>query len=64
MLSAACRVLLVQNIEDVDDIVCALRRHRHERMDRRRFREVVFEALGNRALTPTHIDFLYRCFDR
>lgn len=60
----AGRVLLVQNIEDVEDIVQSLRRHRHEKLDRRRFREIVFATLGNRAMTPTHIDFLWQCFDR
>ncbi|KAF8060603.1 MRS2-G [Scenedesmus sp. PABB004] len=58
------RVLLVQNIEDVDDIIRALQQHRHERLDRKRFRSIVLETLGGRAMTPAHIDFLYACFDR
>jgi hypothetical protein len=57
-------VLLVQNIEDIDEIVRALQQRRHERIDRRAFRLLVMQTLGNRAMPPSQIDFLYQCFDR
>eukprot|EP00775_Hariotina_reticulata_P003052 gene3052-3333_t len=58
------RVLLVQNIEDIDDIIRALRRRRYEFLDRKKFRQLVVDTLGNRAMTPAHIDFLWQVFDR
>jgi hypothetical protein len=58
------RVLLVQNIEDIDDIIRALRRRRNEFLDRKKFRQLVVDTLGNRAMTPAHIDFLWQVFDR
>jgi hypothetical protein len=33
-------------------------------VDRAVFRKLLTEALGNRALTQTHIDFLWQCYDR
>lgn len=57
-------VLLVQHIEDVDEIARELRRHRYEFVDRRKFRQLVVDTLGSRAMTPSHIDFLYHVFDR
>ncbi|KAF8068278.1 SULP1 [Scenedesmus sp. PABB004] len=58
------RVLLVQNIEDVDQVLRAVKRVRYKYVDRARFRALLMEALGNRAMTPTHIDFLWQAFDR
>ncbi|WIA29778.1 hypothetical protein OEZ86_012252 [Tetradesmus obliquus] len=58
------RVLLVQNIEDVDEILRAVKRYRYKFVDRGVFRKLLTEALGNRALTQTHIDFLWQCYDR
>lgn len=37
---------------------------RGEPIDRKRFRELLISTLGNRAMTPTYIDFLWHCFDR
>ncbi|WIA15249.1 hypothetical protein OEZ85_001923 [Tetradesmus obliquus] len=58
------RVLLVQNIEDIDEIVRALQQRRYARIDRRAFRQLVVQTLGSRAMPPSQIDFLYQCFDR
>jgi hypothetical protein len=37
---------------------------RYKFVDRAVFRKLLTEALGNRALTQTHIDFLWQCYDR
>jgi hypothetical protein len=37
---------------------------RYKFVDRTVFRKLLTEALGNRALTQTHIDFLWQCYDR
>jgi hypothetical protein len=57
-------VLLVQNIEDIDEIARALQQRRNERIDRKSFRQLVVQTLGNRAMPPSQVDFLYQCFDR
>jgi hypothetical protein len=62
--AACCRVLLVQNIEDIDEIARALQQRRNERIDRKSFRQLVVQTLGNRAMPPSQVDFLYQCFDR
>ncbi|KIZ05832.1 hypothetical protein MNEG_2127 [Monoraphidium neglectum] len=56
------RVLLVQHIDDLDDIIDALRKVDGP-IDRRRFRDVVTSTLGNRAITAANVNFLFDIFD-
>jgi len=67
-LSAACfdvpcRMLLVQNVEDVDAVISALTRYRHSFVDRKLFKQLLLEVMGSRAKTA-HIDLLWQAFDR
>lgn len=57
-------MLLVQQIEDLDSIIHAVKRVRWEYCDRHMFRQLLLDALGNRAMTPAHMDFLFQCYDR
>ena len=57
-------VLLVQHLEDLDDILAAVRRLEPP-IDRRSFRAAITEALGSaRAMSQSNVDFLYHIFDR
>lgn len=58
----ANRVLLVQHIDDLDDIVRALLRAGGP-VSRRQFRDVVTGTLGSRAMSPANINFLFDIFD-
>jgi hypothetical protein len=48
--TAVGRVLLVQHIEDVGSILSALRAARYRHLDRKGFRSLMYDTLGNRAM--------------
>jgi hypothetical protein len=48
-------VLLVQSIEDVDDIIAALRAARKRHLDKKAFRELIYATLGNRAMVSAAV---------
>lgn len=48
-----CRVLLVQHIEDVGQIITALREARYKHLTRKGFRSLMYDTLGNRAMVRT-----------
>jgi hypothetical protein len=54
----------VQHLDDLDDILAAVRRLEPP-IDRRAFRAAITEALGSaRAMSQSNVDFLYHIFDR
>eukprot|EP00775_Hariotina_reticulata_P005093 gene5093-5334_t len=57
------RMLLVQNVEDVDAVISALKRYRYSFVDRKLFKQLLLEVMGSRAKTA-HIDLLWQAFDR
>lgn len=50
LLCCCIRVLLVQHIEDVGSILSALRAARYRHLDRKAFRSLMYDTLGNRAM--------------
>ncbi len=54
----------MQHIDDLDDIMEALRQPSNERISKQRFRQIVTDSLGSRAMSPANMDTLYHFLDR
>jgi hypothetical protein len=54
----------VQHLDDLDDIIAALRPWQDKPLDRRQFKRLVTQRLGPRALSPSNIDFMWSIFDK